>query len=112
MEEVLLDLVDYNGITVVTQHPHGFQGWEMPDTDKPVWQTLDGSYVPLRVMTDDHVIACYQMINESMKEDNILKSIFGHEPESLKHRNECWMAWEEALFNEANNRGFVTKLYD
>ena len=86
---------------LVDQHPDGFQGWVDFDENEPIWQMKDGRYIPLNIMEDDHLVACYRMINNILQENRTCG--FSVSP--------IFEKWEEVLFDESNKRHLVTKLY-
>jgi hypothetical protein len=100
---------DYYGHRVEI-NPEGFQGWADFDESNPVWQMQDGRYIPLNIMKDDHLVACYRMINESLKSYAGINKSMNPLPEksfiAIKEK------WEEVLFDEANSRGLAVRLYD
>lgn len=98
----------YNGY-IVDCHPDGFQGWVDFDENDPMWQMVDGRYIPLNIMQDDHLVACHKLVEEN------LRTIYNCYEGTKENKNKAvfeLIKWEKVLFNEANNRGLVTKLYD
>ena len=105
---------DYYG-RMVNMDPDGFQGWKDFDEKKPIWQMKDGRYIPLSIMKDGHLVACYRMINSHIKDFETPMETTGEclgDLFRLAIETSVKVKWEEVLFNEANERGLVTKLYD
>jgi len=109
-------IVQYEGYPVEQVDDCCFEGWKEIDKENPVWQTEDGKNIPLKIMVDDHLVACYRMVNERLEkyleENKVLADIFKFWPDSVVETLKILEKWEEVLFQEANNRGLVVKLYD
>jgi len=76
--DALYDM-DFHNTVIVKQHPEQcFQGWVEIDTNNPVWQTREGLYIPVTIMSNEHLLKAShqisQMIGQSRSKYSSLSS--------------------------------------